>query len=263
MLTRVRIRSEHLDRYHSLRYWCSGCKKRFRFNSRDDLAVLKSEHESRCTRHAGQGNTQEWAEYAVMTPMQHSRWSDKKWKKVDIPRLEGETMPRYSWRQIYLCLFPTATSPGGEVLQPSRQGIDAGAANDGAQSCLPDKVGQALSSEQAAPRRTAKDKHTRYIARPFDAKGMRLSPPHDPNFSERHESSTTSSHSSESSDKDLFLRSLRAANSQHLRAQKAPASEKAAPGRSPSQGVPRRCRQATSTPTVWFSRRCSPTSRGN
>ncbi|KAH8736368.1 hypothetical protein BGZ61DRAFT_527325 [Ilyonectria robusta] len=103
--------NEHLDRYHSLRYWCLGCKNRFRFNSRNDLAVLKSEHVKRCTKQPQREHEEEWARYVVMSSEQYSRWSNKQWKwnMVEVTRLEGETMPRFSWRRIYKCLFPETT----------------------------------------------------------------------------------------------------------------------------------------------------------
>ncbi|KAH6995760.1 hypothetical protein BKA56DRAFT_650585 [Ilyonectria sp. MPI-CAGE-AT-0026] len=46
-----------------------------------------------------------------MSSEQYSRWSNKKWKwnMVEVTRLEGETMPRFSWRRIYKCLFPETT----------------------------------------------------------------------------------------------------------------------------------------------------------
>lgn len=100
--------SEHLDRYHSLRFWCRDCKKRFRFNSQSDLDILKAEHRRRCTEQPKHEDEKEWARYVVMTSAQYSQWCGKKWKKVDIPRLEGEKTPQYSWRQIYFCLFADA-----------------------------------------------------------------------------------------------------------------------------------------------------------
>ncbi|KAK3316856.1 fungal-specific transcription factor domain-containing protein [Apodospora peruviana] len=98
--------NEHLDRCHSLRYWCPDCRKRFPFNSQDNLAVLKTEHKNQCTGQAPPEHEEEWASFIVMDREQFGRWSNRNWKKIEIPRKEGETMPRYSWRQIYKSLFP-------------------------------------------------------------------------------------------------------------------------------------------------------------